>query len=221
MAGAGAGRRPCAGRLFRNVCADAEGGADGRADLPAGLDVFGRHRADDGHHDVRDVFHGFRGEAEHRVERGGAVLRVADRVVFFGVRRVQADGDRVDQPAHFDGGAAARDAVRKPVRVDAQLVRPHGLDLRGKPEHVVPAAGGLAVAAEDDLAVFFEVAGADIREHGFLRRLRALVPEVVGVQAAAAVLPQAEVAGVRALVRHVDVQVSAVFIGDGHRIASF
>ena len=165
------------------------------------------------------------GHVEHRSRRkfqnsGESIqpkLAVADGLILLRVAGVQADGDRVHQAVHLLGHIPARDKVGQAVGIDADKVRALLFDLPAQPHHVIPPAGGFAVAAEHHLVIAVQVPALQVLPHFLLSGFAPLIPEVVRVQAAGAVLPQAEVTGIAALVCHIDIQVPAVLVG--HRSA--
>lgn len=75
-------------QLFGDILAYAELGTGVFAQLAAGFNVLCGHGADDRHHHMRHVFHGFCRKMQHGIKRLGAVFRVTYRIVLFGGRRI-------------------------------------------------------------------------------------------------------------------------------------
>ena len=98
------------------------------------------------------------------------------------------------------------------VQADGGQVSPAGgPELVTDPEHVVGPAGGLPVAAEDDLGVLLQVLGEDLLQDGLLR---GLLLEPQPPQGGGVLVPDAEDAVAVAAVGHVDVQAAVVVVGD-------
>ena len=192
-----------------------EDGAQVLGQLPAGLDLLGALVVvHDGDHHLGHI----PGRPPDEVQHGLPALLpgagAGEAKVLLLVRPVEGDGHRVQPPRQLRGDVPVVDeaAVAVGVQPDGGQVGPAGgPELVADPEQIVGPAGGLPIAAKDNLGIGGEVMGQDLFQDSLLR---GLLLEPQAPQGGGILVPDAEDAVAVAAVGHVDVQAAVVVVGD-------